>query len=290
MNIAFFGLGNMGFPIAANLLKAGHCVTSAIHRNPAHAEKLKEIGGKVVSSPEEALKGAAVIFTIVPNDYELENLMMKQSMLEAIEQGSIIIDMTSASAGAVCMLSDYYRSKQVPVLDAPVSGGVKGASTATMTMICAGDKSVYNQVLPLLKCISSTQLHIGSEIGLAKKMKSINNLMSSANMAVMGEAWKIAANNGISPQVFYDVISVSSGCSNSFKNGFPHIAENDYTASFTTALMRKDVGLALELVTDEAVPIARIVYEYLKQASVYDNDDHSSVTRINFRSEDTQKE
>lgn len=77
-----------------------------------------------------AFRGAAIIFTIVPNDYELENLM-----LEAIEQGSIIIDMTSASAGAVCMLSDYYRSKQVPVLDAPVSGGVKGASTATMTMM-----------------------------------------------------------------------------------------------------------------------------------------------------------
>ncbi len=101
-------------------------------------------------------------------------------------------------------------------------------------------------------------------------------------MSIMGEAWKIAKKNGISPQVFNDVVSASSGYSTSLKNGFPHVAEDDYTATFTTALMRKDVGLALDLAGDESVPISRIAYEYLKQASIYDKDDHSSVTRVDF--------
>ena len=101
MNIAFFGLGNMGFPIAANLLKHGHAVTTAVHRSRESALRLEALGGTIAPSPTAAVSNAEVIFTIVPDDRALRALLLDSAVLEAMPAGSVIVEMTSASAEAV---------------------------------------------------------------------------------------------------------------------------------------------------------------------------------------------
>ena len=124
MQIAFFGLGNMGFPIAANLLKAGHSVTTAVHRDPAPAQRLQALGGTIAASPAEALRDAELIFTIVPNDNALLGLL-NEGFLSALPAGSVVVEMTSASAAAAEKAAALCAAPGVSLLDAPVSGGVK---------------------------------------------------------------------------------------------------------------------------------------------------------------------
>lgn len=282
MTIAFFGLGNMGFPIAANLLKAGHSVRSFVHKNADAPRRLQALGGSILPTAEEALQGADMIFTIVPNDDALRGLLCCPAMLQAAKPGAVLVEMTSASAQAVQEISAYYAPKGIQVLDAPVSGGVAGATAGTMTMICSGEKAAFDAALPVLECISQNRFYIGERLGDAKKLKSINNLMSAANMAMMGEGWKLAKANGISADDFYRVVCASSGCSSSFKNGFPKVAADELNAKFTVALMRKDIGLAMQLADGQQLPLSQTTYEYYKQAVPYDDLDQAAVAKVDF--------
>lgn len=282
MNIAFFGLGNMGFPIAANLLKAGHTVRSFVHKDPQAPARLQALGGVILPGAEEALSAADMIFTIVPNDAALQQLLCRPAMLQAVKPGALLVEMTSASAEAVQTVAAYYAEKSLRVLDAPVSGGVAGAAAGTMTMICSGERAVFEAALPVLECISQNRFYIGERLGDAKKLKSINNLMSAANMAMMGEAWKLAQASGISGEDFYRVVCASSGCSNSFKNGFPKVLQNNLNAKFTVALMRKDIGLAMQLADGLVLPLAQITQEYYRQAAPYDDLDQAAVAKVDF--------
>jgi len=283
MKIAFFGLGNMGFPVAANLLKAGHEVTSAAHRSKERLQKLTALGGTAAASNEDAVRDADIIFTIVPNDASLKELMQKESMRDAVKDGVIIIDMTSASANAVQELAAYYAPKHARVLDAPVSGGTVGAANGTMTMMCSGDRALFDEVLPVLSHISGKQYYCGATPGLGKMIKSINNLMASANLAMACEAKKIMEKNGIDPEVFFDVVSASSGNSFSFGTRFREIVKGDYTPHFSTALMKKDVGLAMQLTEGLSVPISDITMKYYEAAdAAYSDEDYCSIAKIDL--------
>ena len=114
MKIAFFGLGNMGFPIAANLLRHGHAVTTAVHRSPDSARRLEALGAHTASTPAEAVKDAELIFTIVPNDQALKGLLLDEAMLAALPSGSVIVEMTSASAEAVGEVAAACAARGVP--------------------------------------------------------------------------------------------------------------------------------------------------------------------------------
>ena len=130
MNIAFFGLGNMGFPIAANLLKHGHAVTSAVHRSRDAVLRLEALGGTISASPAAAVANAEAIFTIVPDDFALRALLLDSTMLAAIPAGSVIVEMTSASAEAVKEVAEAYAARGVALLDAPVEMTPKRTSSA----------------------------------------------------------------------------------------------------------------------------------------------------------------
>jgi len=281
MNIAYFGLGNMGFPIAANLLKASYTVKSAAHRSKERLEKFAALGGIACASNEEAVRDADIIFTIVPHDAALRELMLAPAMMDAVKEGAVIIDMTSASAQIVQELADAYAAKGVGVLDAPVSGGVKGAAAATITMMCAGERAVFDKVLPVLKSISKTQFYCGEKPGLGKMIKSLNNLMAAATLALTGEVVKIVKKNGIDPETFYDVVCTSSGCSVSFSNKFKQIVDEDFAPRFAAALMKKDVGLAMQLAEGLDVPMAQLTQAYFDAAAEQlPDEDYAAVYKI----------
>jgi len=282
MQIAFFGLGNMGFPIAANLLKHGHTVVTAVHRNPEPAQRLQALGGIIAASPAEAARDAEVIFTIVPEDQALLKLLLDPAMADAIAAGSVIVDMTSASAGAIRTVSEFYETRGVEVLDAPVSGGVKGATAGTMSMLCAGKEAVFQKVSPVLEHISGKRCFVGTEPGQGKVVKSLNNLLNAINKAAVGEAWQMAEAYGIQPDAFEEAISASSGDSYAFRTTFPRIRAQDYSPAFTVALMRKDVGLAMAMADGKRLPLGETTLKYYQLAEEFDREDSSAVTKVRF--------
>ncbi len=283
MNIAFFGLGNMGFPVAANLLKAGHEVTSAAHRSKERVEKLVALGGKCAASPAEAAKDADIIFTIVPNDASLEELMVSPDMLEAVKDGVIIIDMTSATPGAVRKLEEFFAPKHARVLDAPVSGGIAGAAAGTMTMMCSGDRALFDEVMPVLQSISGKQYYVGAEVGQGKMIKALNNLVGAANLAVVAEMDRIVRKNNIDPDVVYEVLSAATATSFQFVNCYPRISKQDFRPTFTVALMKKDLGIAMGMAEGLNLPMVETTYEYYKQAEPYGSEDYSAIAKVDLK-------
>ena len=282
MQIAFFGLGNMGFPIAANLLKSGFSVVTAVHRNLEPALRLQALGAAVAPSAVEAVRGADMIFTIVPEDQALLKLLLNPALADAIVPGSLIVDMTSASAGAIKTVADFYETRGIDVLDAPVSGGVKGATAGTMSMLCAGKQEVFQRALPVLERISGKRCYVGEEPGQGKVVKSLNNLLNAINKTAVGEAWQMAEAYGIDPMAFEEAISASSGDSYAFRTTFPRIRENDYSPAFTVALMRKDVGLAMDLADGKRLPLGEATLKYYQLAAEFDREDSSAVTKVRF--------
>lgn len=287
MRIAFFGLGNMGFPIAANLLKHGHTVTTAVHRSPEAPQRLQELGGIIAVSAAEAVRDAEVVFTIVPEDHALLELLLDEELASAVPFNCTIVDMTSASPGAIQTVAEFYAARGIDVLDAPVSGGVAGARAGTMTMLCAGEKAVFDRVCPVLKHISGKRCYVGEQVGHGKIIKSLNNLLNAANKAVVGEAWQMAQAHGIDPDAFSEAISASSGNSYAFRTTFPRIRTENYSPAFTVALMRKDVGLAMALAEGARLPLSETTLQYYELAREFDHEDSSAVTKVRFPASET---
>ena len=282
MRIAFFGLGNMGFPIAANLLKHGHTVTTAVHRSPEAPERLRELGGIIAPSAAEAVRDAEVVFTIVPEDTALLALLLDETLASAVPPDCTIADMTSASPGAIQTVEAFYAARGIGVLDAPVSGGVAGARAGTMTMLCAGPRAVFDRLCPLLEDISGKRCYVGEQVGHGKMVKSLNNLLNAVNKAAVGEAWQMAQAHGIDPDAFSEAVSASSGDSYAFRTTFPRIRAENYSPAFTVALMRKDVGLAMALAEGKHLPLSETTLKYYELAREFDGEDSSAVTKVRF--------
>ena len=283
MNIAFLGLGNMGFPIAQNLLADGHRVVTAIHHSPDSARRLQSLGGVVAATAAEAVADAALIFTIVPNDEALLGLLLAEDVRARIPVGSVIVDMTSASADAIRQVAAAYAPRNVSVVDAPVSGGVTGAERRTMSMLCAGAPAAFARIRPVVEPLAEKLRYVGAEPGLGKMLKSLNNLLSAVNKTAVGEAWRMAQAHGIDPDAFFDAISVSRGDSAALRAAFPRIRDDRYAPGFTVALMRKDLELALALAEGMTVPLAETTLDYYRQASPLDLEDSAAVAKVHFR-------
>ena len=217
MKTAFFGLGNMGLPIALNLLKNGHEVRSFIHRSTEGPEALKAAGGIISYTAVEAVKDADIIFTIVPDDDALMKLMLDEKMTASVKDGSMIIEMTSCSPEAVIKLADEYRKRNVEVLDAPVSGGVKAAKNASMTMMCAGDKEVFDRAKPILSQIGKKLFYVGG-LGNGKMVKSLNNLLAAINAIGICEVANTVKKQGIDPRIVFNYSQIA-GMSDMVRTG-----------------------------------------------------------------------
>ncbi|MGI6080570.1 MAG: NAD(P)-dependent oxidoreductase [Candidatus Avilachnospira sp.] len=279
MKTAFFGLGNMGLPIALNLLKNGHEVSSFVHKKGEGPKALSEAGGIIAYSACEAVKGADVIFTIVPDDKALSELMLEENMHEAVKEGAVIVEMTSCSPETVIKLADAYRDKKVEVLDAPVSGGVKAARNAAMTFMCSGDKELFERMKPLLSQLGTKLFYVG-KLGDGKRIKSLNNLLAAINAIGICEAANTVKKQGIDPKIFEAVVMESSGGSTQLKNNFMRIIEENFTPNFSMELMRKDVGLASKLEEGIYTPLSDRALDILKEGAVFDGENYTAVAKL----------
>ncbi len=273
--IAFFGLGAMGEPMAEQLLKAGHQLTTAVHRNRAPAERLVGFGLKILDTPAQAAADADYVITMLPDDPEVKAFLINESFASALKPGCCIIDMTSCTTEAIQAVEAFYKPRGIYVVDAPVSGGVRGAKAGTLTIFGSGEPKALSLAKPLFEIMGKEDaIYDLGKCGTGKAFKNLNNMLYLINLSAVAEARRIAVENGLDLTMLREVISKSSGnsaCVNFFDR--PEVVNRTYQpAGFSHGLARKDVGNAIKLAKRSPTPIAHLVYDMMLGNGVHDKD------------------
>ena len=255
MKVGFIGTGNMGNPMAGNLVKAGHQVTVHDLRREA-ATNLLEMGAQWADSPREAVLGNEVVFTSLPVPRDVEAVVLgEDGILEGAAEGSIYVDLSTNSPTVVRRLHQIGAERGVTVLDAPVSGGVYGAAAATLAVMVGGDEAVFHRIKPTLDAIGRHVVYCGP-IGSGSICKICNNLMSMGTGVLLAEALTLGVKSGVDLEVLADVIANSSGGCKRLTEKFPrYLFQGNFEPGFATALAAKDVRLATDLGREYGIPM-----------------------------------
>jgi 3-hydroxyisobutyrate dehydrogenase-like beta-hydroxyacid dehydrogenase len=266
--VAYIGLGTMGLPMARNLLAAGHEVV-ACDLDPARAESL---GAPVAATAAEAAEDAELAVLSLPSP-EAVGLVAGE-----LPRGVLLIDMSTGPPALARRLAEEFEA----ALDAPVSGGPRGAESATLTIMVGGRPDAYERAEPLLRSLGRSVLVGGPGAGQTAKL--CNNLIAGATMAAIAEACAIAEREGIDPGTLYELLTSSTGDSRVLRTRFPlpgvdpsHPASNGYEPLFMLELIAKDLGLALDLAGDAPVASAALAEYRRAQEAGLGELDYSAV-------------
>ncbi|APG47170.1 3-hydroxyisobutyrate dehydrogenase [Phaeobacter porticola] len=242
MNIGFIGLGNMGGPMAANLAKAGHDVTGF------DMADVSIEGVTMAASAAEAATDAEVVITMLPNGQILR--AVADDVIPAMSAGATLVDCSTVDVDSARAVADQAGSANLMFVDAPVSGGIGGASGGTLTFMAGGSSAAFAAAEPLFDIMGQKAVHCG-EAGAGQAAKICNNMILGITMIGTCEAFALADKLGLDRQKMFDVVSTSSGYSWSMNAYCPapgvgpqSPADNDYQPGFAAELMLKDLRLA----------------------------------------------
>jgi 3-hydroxyisobutyrate dehydrogenase len=248
--IGFIGLGNMGVPMAGNLVKAGHTV-KGFDLVTANLAKAEARGVAKAASAAEAVSNVDAVVTMLPAGKDTL-AVWSGGMLKAAAPGTLIVDSSTIDVASARAAHKLAADARLPSLDAPVSGGVGGAEAATLTFMCGGAKEAFDRAKPILEAMGKRIVHCGDN-GAGQAAKICNNMMLAVSMIGVSEAFVLAEKLGLSHQALFDVASASSGQCWALTSYCPvpglvptSPANNDYKAGFSSALMLKDLKLAQE--------------------------------------------
>ncbi|MDO5087928.1 MAG: 3-hydroxyisobutyrate dehydrogenase, partial [Comamonadaceae bacterium] len=278
--IAFIGLGNMGGPMAVNLKKAGFTV-SAFDLSADALAKVKAEGVTPAASASEAAKGAQVIISMLPASRHVEGLYLgangQAGLLAELAEGALVIDCSTIAPASAKKVAEAAKARGLAMIDAPVSGGVAGATAGTLTFIVGGDAAALERARPMLQAMGKNIFHMG-DAGAGQVAKLCNNMALGVIMAVTGEALALGAAHGLDAKALSQMMAVSTGRSWATEvcNPWPGVLENapasrGYSGGFGNDLMLKDLGLAVEAAMGVGSPIplgelARNLYALNSQA------------------------
>jgi 3-hydroxyisobutyrate dehydrogenase len=248
--IGFIGLGNMGLPMAQNLLESGHAV-AGFDMVKASVGRLSAAGGAAATSVAEACAGAEVVVTMLPAGEQVRAVYTgAQGVLASAAPGTLLIDCSTIDVASARDVAGAARQKGLDMIDAPVSGGVGGAQGATLTFMVGGSESAFARARPLLERMGKTIVHAGGS-GTGQAAKICNNMILGVSMIAVAEAFVLAEKLGLDAQKLFDIASRSSGQCWSMTSYCPvpgpvptSPANRDYQAGFTAAMMLKDLNLA----------------------------------------------
>src|SRR3990167_2302476 len=251
-NIGFIGVGNMGGPMAINLVKAGHQV-KVFDLSAELAQQVVAQGAQLAATALDAARDVDVLISMLPSGQIVEDLYMHQTrLLDHINPRTLVIDCSTIAPENAINLAQAKKAKDIVTLDAPVSGGVGGAKAGTLTFIVGGDKSAFEKTEPILRNMGKNVFHAGNH-GAGQMAKICNNMLLAVHMIGTAEALQLGVDNGLDPQVLSQIMLQSSGRNWSLElyNPYPGVmhnvpASNNYDGGFKTNLMNKDLGLALE--------------------------------------------
>jgi len=258
--IAFLGLGNMGGPMSGNLVDAGHAVRG-FDPVPAARQAAADHGVTVLESASAAVQGADVVVTMLPNGALVRQCYA--DVMPAAEKGALFIDSSTIAVDDARSANAYAAERGFAQLDAPVSGGVKGAVAGTLAFMVGGTAAALETARPVLEPMAGKVIHCGDS-GAGQAAKLCNNMLLAVQQIAVGEAFVLADKLGLSAQSLFDVITGATGNCWAVHTNCPvpgpvptSPANNDFKPGFATALMNKDLGLAMDAVaaTGSSAPL-----------------------------------
>ncbi|MDN5392306.1 3-hydroxyisobutyrate dehydrogenase [Pseudomonas sp. FSL R10-0056] len=261
MNIAFIGLGNMGAPMARNLLKAGHSL-NLFDLNQSILAELAALGGHISTSPREAVQGTELVITMLPAAAHVRSVWLgEDGVLAGIGAGVPAVDCSTIDPQTARDVAAAAAKQGVQMADAPVSGGTGGAQAGTLTFMVGAPQALFDTLHPVLEQMGRNIVHCG-DVGTGQVAKICNNLLLGISMVGVSEAMALGAALGIDSEVLAGVINSSTGrCwSSEVYNPWPGIVETapasrGYTGGFGAELMLKDLGLATEAARQAHQPV-----------------------------------
>ena len=263
-NVAFIGLGVMGYPMAGYISKGGHNVT-VYNRTGAKADKwLKEFKGKKADTPKDAAKDADYVFTCVGNDNDLREVTFGENgIFKSIEKGAVYIDNTTASATIAREIYSHAKKNGFGFLDAPVSGGQAGAENGALTVMVGGDQEDFDKALDKIDCYSKKVKLLGKS-GSGQLAKMVNQICIAGLVQGLSEAINFGQKAGLNMEDVIEVISKGAAQSWQMENRYKTMLEDKFDFGFAVDWMRKDLKIAMEEAKNNGslLPITEIIDKY----------------------------
>ena len=283
--VGFVGVGVMGRPMAASLLKAGFPV-AVYDIDPAPVEALAAEGARVAASPAEAAQGCDLFVTMVVNDAQFESVLFEPGhAATSLKPGATVIGMSTMSRNTVQAVARRLAEMGRYYLDAPVSGGEARARSASLTIMAGGPEEVYEACLPALLAMGSNTIYVGRQVGDGQAMKLVNQLMVTTQLVVAAEALAFSEALGLDTDLMFDIIGKSAGASWIFSDRGPRMLSESFTpAKSALSILNKDIGYVIDAANRAGVPLllpslAQQVYK-MGMAMGYGKLDDSVVIKV----------
>ncbi len=266
-NVAFIGLGVMGYPMAGYISKGGHNVT-VFNRTKSKAEKwIGEYKGKLANTPEEAAKDAEYIFTCVGNDNDLREVTFgDKGAFKSIKKGSVYIDNTTASAKIAKEIYDYAKKNGFGSLDAPVSGGQAGAENGALTVMIGGDQTDFDKAKDKIECYSKKMKLLGGP-GNGQLAKMVNQICIAGLVQGLSEGINFGMKAGLNMEDVIEVISKGAAQSWQMENRYKTMIDDKFDFGFAVDWMRKDLKIAMDEAKNNGslLPVTELVDKYYSE-------------------------
>ena len=271
-NVAFLGLGVMGYPMAGHLKTAGHSVT-VYNRTTTKAESWgNQYGGAMATTPAQAAKGADFVMACVGNDDDLRGVCLgEDGAFSGMSTGAIFVDHTTVSAKVTAQLYAACEQQGLSFVDAPISGGQAGAENGVLSIMCGGDQTAYDTAEPIMAAYSRMCRRIG-ESGAGQKTKMCNQIAIAGLVQGLSEALHFAQKAGLDGAAVVEVISQGAAGSWQMSNRYQTMLDDHFEHGFAVDWMRKDLGICLQAAdeTGASLPVTALVDQFYKDVQKMD--------------------
>jgi L-threonate 2-dehydrogenase len=267
-DIGFVGLGAMGLPMAQRLVAGDFAVRGFDVKRPA-LDALAEAGGLAAASVKEAARGADALILMVVNATQARSVLLEAGGLETLAAAATVILMATCAPADAAALASAVIATGRNFVDAPVSGGVVGATGGTLTIMAAAPKQVFEAVKPVLSVLGDKLFHVGEEPGQGAMVKTVNQLLCGVHIAVAAEAFSLGAKAGLDPAVLLDILSGSAASSWMLRDRGPRMLQETPPVASAVDIFVKDLGLVLDAgrASKAALPLAAAAHQMFLAAS-----------------------
>lgn len=284
--VGFIGVGNMGWPMAACLVKAGFTVNVNDSRREVANNFVQQVGGTAPDTLRQLAETSDVIVTMLPTSVIVERVLSggDDNVFAGMKPGTVLIEMSSGVPSATQALAEKVAALGSVMVDAPVSGGVPRAKTGQLAIMVGGDSSAVDKVMPVLSAMGTSVLRTGA-VGSGQAMKALNNMVSTGGFLIGIEALLIGQRFGLDAGVMTDVLNAATGMNNSTQKKFRQfVLSRKFDAGFTMGLLAKDLSIAMQVAreTGTAAPLSALVKEMIVSAETLygPGADHTEMAKL----------
>jgi len=268
--IAFIGLGVMGYPMAGHLASSGHAITVYNRTTQKAEEWVQQHRNSLAKTPREACENADIVFICVGNDNDLRDVIFSENgILAGLKKGSIIVDHTTTSAEVAKEVSTSAEAQGNPFVDAPVSGGQAGAENGILTVMCGGDENTFQTVDPIMQAYAQRTLLMG-KVGSGQLTKMVNQICIGGLVQALAEAVNFAQCADLDTDKVFDVLSKGAAQSWQMENRSKNMVDGKFDYGFAVDWMRKDLSICLEEAKRNGapLPVTALVDQFYRQVQI----------------------